>query len=547
MTITHRLLSLFLLSFTLLLQSHVVFAADEVELTFTYGSEKAQWIKAVTEEFNQQYHKTYSGKRIIVNAIPMGSGETMKEVLEGTRRTHLVSPASGVFIELYNARYQEKSGRKLVYHTQNLVLSPVVIAMWKPMAEALGWGKNPIGWAEILNMVDHPEGWKLHGFPQWGQFKFGHTHPDFSNSGLISLLAEVYAGAGKTRGLTLEDVANPDTQFYLQSIEKAVVHYGRSTGFFGRKMFANGPEFLSAVVLYENMVIESYDSKHDLPFPIVAVYPKEGTFWSDHPVGVVDREWVTKEHRQAAQVYTDYLLDSKQQRRAVEYGFRPANLDIALGAPFDTAHGVDPKQPHTLLEVPKGKVIEAILALWKERKKHANIVLTLDISGSMRGGKIRQALKGAEQFLTMMNDADDFSLLVFNNRAEWVMQSVLLKEKRAEAEKAVKTLFAGGGTALYDGIWKAHEYLSQNMVKDKINAIVVLSDGADTNSQQNLNALLERLTLSEQNSIRVFPIAYGENASMDVLKKIANSTQTKAYKGGTGNIDKVFLDISTFF
>ena len=33
------------------------------------------------------------------------------------------------------------------------------------------------------------------------------------------------------------------------------------------------------------------------------VYPKEGTFWSDHPVGIVDREWVTPERREAAEIY----------------------------------------------------------------------------------------------------------------------------------------------------------------------------------------------------------------------------------------------------
>jgi hypothetical protein len=36
-------------------------------------------------------------------------------------------------------------------------------------------------------------------------------------------------------------------------------------------------------------VIESH-SQNNLPFPLVAIYPKEGTFWSDHPIGIVERE-----------------------------------------------------------------------------------------------------------------------------------------------------------------------------------------------------------------------------------------------------------------
>src|SRR6202007_2966678 len=126
----------------------------------------------------------------------------------------------------------------------------------KPMAEAIGWGKKPVGWADILALAQKKEGWAAYNFPQWGAFKFGHTHPEYSNSGLISLFAEVYAGAGKVKGLTDADVKDEKVARFLGDIERSVVHYGASTGFFGNKMFANGPQYLSAAVLYENMVIE---------------------------------------------------------------------------------------------------------------------------------------------------------------------------------------------------------------------------------------------------------------------------------------------------
>ena len=100
------------------------------------------------------------------------------------------------------------------------MLSPVVIAMWKPMAEAIGWGKKPIGWSDILALAANQKGWEAYGYPQWGQFKFGHTHPQYSNSGLISLFAEVYAANGKTAGLTLADVEKPHTAEFVEGIEK---------------------------------------------------------------------------------------------------------------------------------------------------------------------------------------------------------------------------------------------------------------------------------------------------------------------------------------
>ena len=98
----------------------------------------------------------------------------------------------------------------------------------------------------------------------------------------------------------------------------------RSTGFFGKLMYGNRPTFLNAAVLYENMVVESWLPKNrgKVKGEIVAIYPKEGTFWSDHPVGLVNRAWVTKDHRDAAAKYVSYLMDPVQQKKAVTFGFR---------------------------------------------------------------------------------------------------------------------------------------------------------------------------------------------------------------------------------
>src|SRR5215813_2702248 len=223
-----------------------------LELIFPYGSEKEKWINDATAAFNRSGTKTSTGKAIFVRALPMGSGESIDNILSGRMQAHLVSPASGAFIKLANAESRAKSGKDLISSSENLVLSPVVIAMWKPMAEAIGWGKKPLGWSDILALSRSDKGWQPYGFPQWGKFKFGHTHPQFSNSGLISLFAEVYAAVNKKAGLTVADVNSPRTGQFLAGIENSVVHYGSSTGFFGRKMFANGPQYLSAAVLYES-------------------------------------------------------------------------------------------------------------------------------------------------------------------------------------------------------------------------------------------------------------------------------------------------------
>jgi len=520
-----------------------------LELVFPYGSEKEKWINDVTSGFNRSGAKTQSGKTIFVRALPMGSGESIDNILSGRMQAHLASPASGAFIKLGNADSRAKTGKDLIASTDNLVLSPVVIAMWKPMAEAIGWGKKPLGWSDILTLARNPKGWSAYGYPQWGKFKFGHTHPEFSNSGLISLFAEAYAASGKTAGLKLADLEKPQTKQLIAGVEQSVVHYGSSTGFFGRKMFANGPEYLSAAVLYESMVVESY-SQTNLPFPVVAIYPKEGTFWSDHPVGVVERDWVTPEHREAAKVYIQFLLARQQQEKAIEYGFRPASLDVPLTAPLDAAHGIDPKEPKTTLEVPSIDVINAILQAWKVQKKHSNVVLVLDTSGSMgEEGKMQNAKEGAKQLVNLLDDGDTFSFLPFSTELHWAQQDANVKDQRQQLLQHVASLFAGGGTALYDSIDAAYQHLATAHDPDaKIQAVVVLTDGEDTESKMKLNDLMERIRYNgETRAIHVFAIAYGRDARKDILQKIADATQAKFYEGTPQNIVEVFRDISTFF
>jgi Ca-activated chloride channel homolog len=522
-----------------------------VKLTFTYGSEKEEWIKDVTAAFNAGDHRLADGRTIEVEAIPLGSGDCIDELLTETRKADITSPASAAFIQLGNAESRTKTGKDLIGPTENLVISPVVIAMWKPMAEALGYGRKPVGWGDILTLASDSRGWGKYGHPEWGPFRFGHTSPESSNSGLISIFAEAYAATGKKAGLTVADIDKPSTAQFVAGIERSIVHYGSSTGFFGRKMFTNGPEYLSAAVMYENMVTESYAAQYSLPFPVVAIYPKEGTFWSDHPAGVVQRPWVTPEKREAARIYIDYLLAKPQQEKAIPYGFRPGAVDVPLASPIDTAHGVDPKEPLSTLEVPQVEVMHAILALWHANKKHANITLAFDTSGSMKENrKMENARAAALQLVDQLSDDDQFSLLPFSGTPEWAMQRVSIREGRNQAKEKLAGLYPHDGTGLYDAISMAYasHLASQNQDAERISAIVVLTDGEDEGSKISLDELLTQIKFdNERHTIRVFTIAYGDDAKKDILTQIADATQAKFYAGNQQNIRQVLREISTFF
>jgi Ca-activated chloride channel family protein len=452
-------------------------AADEIELIFLYGSEKQKWLEEVTKAY-EQTNPTVEGKKVVIKLKAMGSGETIEALLDEDKdnrvQAHLISPASRAYLDLGNARAVKQGEPALVGDVRHkLVRSPVVIAMWEPMARALGWGdpsKPPIGWQTIYELAKTPNAWTARGYPQWKEFRFGHTHPESSNSGLIAVLAQVFAANHKNAGLTLDDVRKPDTADFLKTIQRSVIHYGASTGFFADTMFTgDGPSFLSAAVLYENLVVESYTVakyKDKLKANVVAIYPKEGTFWSDHPVAVVEREWVTPLHRKAAAEYIKFLMHEEQQRKALKFGFRPGLRSVPVGPPLTTANGVDPSKPSDddELKPPRVEVMNECLKVWKANKRKARVVVVIDSSNDMLlGGKHLRAREGAERVIKGLETGDWVAILaIHDDKLDLLEPGTLIKseaDKKSLAEKA--KVPADGKRLLYDAIARAHALLKE--------------------------------------------------------------------------------------
>ena len=220
--------------------------------------------------------------------------------------------------------------------------TPLVIAMPQPMAEALGWPDKALGWSDILALATDQTGWAKYGHPEWGPFRLGKTNPNFSTSGLHALIAQNYAATGKTRDLTLEDLAKPEVNAFDTSVESAVTHYGDTTltylnNWYRADQQGTALQYTSAIAVEEKSVIDynsgNPDGKLDPgeePRPprtkLVAIYPKEGTVFSDNPLFVLDAPWVT---------------DDLQPGRQALLRLRPAARQPGEGA----AVQLPPRQP----------------------------------------------------------------------------------------------------------------------------------------------------------------------------------------------------------
>jgi Ca-activated chloride channel family protein len=434
--------------------------------------------------------------------------------------------------------------------TKPLVNVPLIIAIWEPMAQALGYPDKPVGWTDIARIAADPKGWAAFGHPEWGKFKWGHAHAE-ANSGFLTVISEIYASCGKTENLTVDDLKSPKVKKFLKTAESAIEHYGMSNSWIDNFMRTKGPGYLSAAVQYENTIIESNRKHGSTPFKLVAVYPKEGAFWTRHPVGIPDAEWVTPLKRQAAELYIDYLLEEETQRKAMEIGLRPVSQTISVGNPFTVEYGVQTDISKVkAFRVPDERVLRRVRELWEEAKMPASIVLLLDISGSMQGEPLENAKKGAMTFIDKMNKWDELEVITFNHQLTNLVPLDRISVNGEKGKQKIQTLFADGGTRLFDGMQKGLDTIKKRRQKDPMRrySLVVLSDGDDTNSVLGRYDFTDNLPKGDNlNVIKIFTIAYGGKANRDLLIEISNTTNARMFKSSPDAIEKVYRELSTNF
>ncbi len=343
---------------------------DAVEIHIAYGTEKQRWLEEATVEFQ----KTPEGQRTIVKLHGMGSVEGAQAVLEGPSPTpiHVWSPASSAYRDLFEQEWRTKHKTSPISKSENLALTPMVFVMWETRRAAFIKKYGKVSFQTVAQALAEPKGWEaIGGQPGWGRFKFGHTHPNRSNSGLLTLVLMAYEMAKKEHNLLMSDVAQPAFTHWLETFEKGVARPGgsltHSTGTLMREMVLRGPTQYDCVLIYENLAIDYLEAARDRWGELHVDYP-EPNMWNEHPYYILDVPWSDAAQKAAAADYLKFLTSEKVQRRALEHGFRPGNPEVSVRfaeSPLirHAAQGIMIDLPR-MCEPPRADVVKSLLAAY---------------------------------------------------------------------------------------------------------------------------------------------------------------------------------------
>jgi Ca-activated chloride channel homolog len=409
--------------------------------------------------------------------------------------------------------------------------SPVVVAMPRPIAQAVGWPARKLSWKELLNQVTRNT-----------DLRAGMVNPNRDAAGLAGLLAlGQAAGAGAQAQAAKVSVIKALAQSSSALREDLVQKFPHSTD---PNDIATS---LSAAPLSEEDVI-AYNAERP-PVPLAALYLDPSPPALDYPFAIMPEVDLQKS---AAAVGLRGELETVPFKNALAAaGLRApdgsvgANFAMPSGAPRASA-GVTGRTGKTgasaAAALDAGSLSQA-LGSWAAITLPGRVLAVFDVSGSMltdvptAGGRDRAAVTRAAAAggLALFDDKWAVGVWLFSTELDGkkpykqIAPISPLASARRELQDSIKLIQAkeNGQTGLYDTLLAAYREVQRTWEAGKINSVILFTDGQNKNpdgiSQAKLVAELKRL-IDPKRPVRVVIIGIGDEVDRNELETIVKPT-----------------------
>ncbi|MFC4866771.1 substrate-binding and VWA domain-containing protein [Streptomonospora arabica] len=360
--------------------------------------------------------------------------------------------------------------------------------------------------------------------------------PIRSSSGMATL--SLVAGA-----IGQEEEGRPQLVAALQTLQRSVAE-DQQAAF---DQLAENPEASSLLVLSEQAAWR-YNQEHSDAAAQVD-YPEGGTYTLDYPY--IDRS-SDPVVSQAAELFREALTRNSAQNTLLRDGFRTADGE-ADGDVLTEKAGFQAAAPQEL-PTPSTKDVQQLAQAWNRLKLDSRLLTIVDVSGSMLEpvpgtgmNRMQITAAAAVEGLQLFPESSELGMWRFsvgiNDDLDY--EEVLpIRELTAEVEDGTTQMEAltdawgsiqpvpDGDTGLYDTYLAAYREMSRTYKADRVNAILMLTDGnnddPDSISLDELASKLEEES-SPVKPIPVFTIAFGPDIDEEPLQKITDITGGASY------------------
>ena len=446
-------------------------------LTIYASPEKENWLIDIAEKFNKS-GATADGNPVSVGIRSIQSGLGADFISSGKYKPDLYAPSS----ELYGDMLTSK-GIKINVLEKRTAGNVAGIVLSKKKYESL----NSPNAQEIIEFIVN------------GKVEIGYTNPTSNSEGLNFLITALYTfdannPLGDTAVSQLRKFQDkiPYVAYDATQLKESALS-GTLDGFVSDyQAFAASPELKSSYLFIP------FGVRHDQP-----VY------------GIGELSALKK---QIAVMFVDYCKTPSSQKSAADNGFNGLE-DYAYSLP-----------------IPDGITILQAQETWKKEKNGTSdltAVFVADISGSMEGSPLLKLKASLNRAATFIDSNTNVGLITFSDNVNIALPiGKFDNNQKAYFSSAVKSMQAGGGTAMFDAVIVAQKMLIDAQERNPNTKLMlfVLTDG-ETNRGYSFRDV-ENVT----RGLRIPIYTIGYNADIEVLQNLSNINEAKTINAETEDV-----------
>ncbi|MDZ8106398.1 MAG: VWA domain-containing protein [Nostoc sp. DedQUE12a] len=161
-------------------------------------------------------------------------------------------------------------------------------------------------------------------------------------------------------------------------------------------------------------------------------------------------------------------------------------------------------------------------------RRNLNLSLVIDRSGSMAGAPLHHALRAAESVVDRLEPNDILSVVVYDDEVDTVVTPQPVKDK-ATLKNSIQKVRAGGITNLSGGWLKGCEHVKKQLDPQKINRVLLLTDGHANMGIQDPKILTATSGQKAEEGITTTTLGFDQGFNEDLLIGMARAANGNFY------------------